>query len=351
MTVDTMRAVLLTGHGGPEMLEYCEDFPVPEAGSGEVLIQVGACGVNNTDLWVREGAYGSRDGSTDAATFSASGVSFPLVQGADIVGRIVAVGPGVDPARIGQRVMVDFGIYDSEDPDDPSVDYIGHGRAGGFAEYTAVPAANAHAVETELGDAELATFCCAYVTAERMLERARVGKGDRVLVTGASGGVGSAVIQLCRARDAVPYAVAGDGKDQAVLSIGAEAVIRRGTAKLQQEITDATGGADLDVAVDVVAGSALRDIIEVLKPHGRYVTCGAIANPVVELDMRRIYLKHLSIMGSSQGSRRNFARVRDYVLTGAIKPLLAQTYPLARIGLAQERFVRKDFVGKLVIVT
>ena len=345
-----MCAVLLTGYGGPEKLQYRDDIPIPRPGSGEVLIEVGACGVNNTDIWVRKGAYGNAGDADSPSTFSAAGPGFPLIQGADIAGRIVDVGGGVDPARIGERVLVDFGIYAAEGADLPSFDYIGHGRPGGFAEYTVVAAANAHAVETRLSDAELATFCCAYVTAERMLERAAVAAGERVLVTGASGGVGSAAIQLCRVRGAIPLAVVGEGKEQALRSIGAEAIIPRASPDMRAAVETALDGADLDVAVDVVAGPALADIVEILKPHGRYVTCGAIAGPEVKLDMRRIYLKHLSLLGSSQGTRRNFATVRDYVLSGAIRPLLAQTFPLPEIGRAQEKFLRKDFVGKLAIL-
>ena len=217
----TMNAAILTGRGGPEMLEVRTDWPVPAPGADEVLVRVGACGVNNTDIVVREGGEDGEDG-TDRWT---GALPEPRIQGADIAGTIAAVGPGVAADRIGERVMVDFGIYNDPGDSLANVDYIGHGRDGGFAEYVAVPAANAHAVETTLSDAELATFCCAYVTGERMLNRARVAAGERVLVTGASGGVGSGVVQLCRARGAIPYAVAGAAKAAAVEAIGAEAVI------------------------------------------------------------------------------------------------------------------------------
>jgi alcohol dehydrogenase len=347
---ETMKAILLTGHGGPEKLEYREDWPVPSSASDEVLVKVGVCGINNTDIWVREGAYGKSDDPDAVASFGDSPLQFPLIQGADIAGAIAAGGDAVDPARIGERVMVDFGIYKDEGDDVPSDDYIGAGRPGGFAEYVAVPAANAHAVDTTLSNAELATFCCAYVTCERMLNRAAVGPGDHVLVTGASGGVGSGVIQLCRVRGAVPYAVVGPGKESAVKAVGAEATIARGTGNLRNLVSAATSGRAIDVVVDTVAGAMLRDLLEVLRPHGRYVTCGAIGGPMVEIDMRRVYLKHLQIHGSSQGTRADFAAVRGYAVSGAIKPLLAATYPLAEIARAQEHFKRKNFVGKLVVV-
>ncbi|MCH8104717.1 MAG: alcohol dehydrogenase family protein [Proteobacteria bacterium] len=345
----TMRAMLLTGHGGPEKLVFDENWPTPAVTSDEVLIRVGACGINNTDIWVREGAYGSTDDPNEVASFGDSPIQFPIVQGADIVGIIVACGSDIGSSRIGERVMIDFGIYAGPGDDVPSHDYIGSGRPGGFAQYVAVPAENAHAVETPLSDTELATFCCAYITGEHMLRRARVSAGERVLITGASGGVGSGVIQLCRARGAIPYAVVGAGKEDAVRSIGAEGTITRGEGSLIDAVSQVTEEAPIDVVIDTVAGPMLPDLIEVLRPQGRYATCGAMGGPMVEIDMRRIYLKNLELHGASQGTRGDFAAIRDYALSGKIKPLVACTFALEDMGLAQEEFKKKKFVGKLVI--
>jgi NADPH:quinone reductase-like Zn-dependent oxidoreductase len=345
-TPETMKAMLLTGHGGPEKLVLDESWPVPELMPGEVLIEVGACGINNTDILVREGAYGSSDDPDAVSSFGDSPLQFPIIQGADIVGVVAACGDGVDPSRVGERVMVDFGIYAEEGDDTPSHDYIGSGRPGGFAEYVAVPAENAHAVETRLRDAELATFCCAYITGEHMLRRARVGEGDRVLVTGASGGVGSGVIQLCRARGAIPYGVVGAGKEERVCEIGAAGIVTRGGANLVEAVAEMAESGSIDVVIDTVAGPMLPDLIEVMRSGGRYATCGAMGGPMVEIDMRRVYLKNIDIHGATQGTR---AAIRDYAISGAIKPLLAGTFPLAELGGAQEAFGRKDFVGKLVV--
>ncbi|MCD9146524.1 zinc-binding dehydrogenase [Pseudophaeobacter flagellatus] len=349
MIPETMRAMLLTGHGGPDKLVLDDHHPVPTITPEEVLIKVGACGINNTDIWVREGAYGSSDDPEEVTSFGDDPLRFPLIQGADIVGTIAACGDAIDPSRLGERVMVDFGIYSGEGADIASHDYIGSYRPGGFAEYVAVPAVNAHQIETELSDAEMATFCCAYVTGEHMLRRARVCEGERVLVTGASGGVGSGVVQLCRARGAIPYGVVGTGKEDLVRSIGAEEVVERGCKDMVAAVKAATGGAVIDVIVDTVAGPMMPDLIEVLRPGGRYATCGAMGGPIVELDMRRIYLKNIEIHGASQGARRDFVAIRDYALSDAIKPLLAGVFPLAELACAQEKFARKDFVGKLVV--
>jgi NADPH:quinone reductase-like Zn-dependent oxidoreductase len=350
----TMKAVVLTGHGGIDKLVYREDVPVPTPAAGEVLIEVSACGMNNTDVWVREGAYGTEQDPHAVSSWRCRGseptLTFPRIQGTDTVGRIVAVGAGVPQARIGERVMVDFSIYNAEDDSLAEIDYMGHGRDGGYAEYMALPAENAHHVDTDLSDAELATFCCAYLTGEHMLDRAGVSAGERVLITGASGGVGSGLIQLCRARGAIPYAIAGAGKEQAVKDIGAEAVITRETGDLVAAVADAVGGKPIDVVADLVGGPMFNDLLRILRPEGRYTTAGAIAGPVVQLDLRTMYLKHLQLHGSSQGTRGAFRRLIRYIEEGRIRPLLAGTYRLSDFHRAQSDFMAKSFVGKLVVV-
>ncbi|MFC7397491.1 alcohol dehydrogenase family protein [Chelatococcus sp. GCM10030263] len=351
---DAMCAVLLTRHGGPDKLVYRTDVPVPRPAPGEVLVEVSACGMNNTDVWVREGAYGTEADAGAVSSWRHRGseptLTFPRIQGADTVGRIVAVGPGVPESRIGERVMVDFSIYNAEDDSLAEIDYIGHGRDGGYAEYMTLPAENAHVVRTALTDAELATFCCAYLTGEHMLDRARVAAGERVLITGASGGVGSGLVQLCRARGAIPYAVVGAGKEAAVAAIGAEAVITRGVADLAAAVAQATAGEPIDVVADLVGGPMFNDLLRILRPEGRYTTAGAIGGPVVQLDLRTMYLKHLELHGSSQGTRGAFRRLVRYIEEGQLKPLLGGVYKLSHFHRAQRDFTAKGFVGKLVVV-
>lgn len=348
----TMAAVLLTGHGGPEKLVYRTDVPVPSPAPGEVLIKVTACGMNNTDVWVRQGAYGTEEDPAAVSTWRRQGntLTFPRIQGTDTVGSIVAVGDDVSPSRIGERVMVDFSIYNRDDDSLADIDYIGHGRDGGYAEYMALPADNAHVVATDLSDVELATFCCAYLTGEQMLERAALAAGERVLVTGASGGVGSGIIQLARARGAIPYAIVGRGKEQSVLDIGAEAVVTRGAPDLPAAVHEATRGQPIDVVADLVGGPAFNDLLRILRPEGRYTTAGAIAGPVVQLDLRTMYLKQLQLHGSSQGTRGDFRRIVRYIEEKKIRPLVGGVYRLSDFHRAQADFVAKDFVGKLVVV-
>jgi NADPH:quinone reductase-like Zn-dependent oxidoreductase len=347
-----MSAMLLIGHGGMEKLVYRTDVPVPSPATGEVLVAVTACGMNNTDVWVRQGAYGTEQDPAAVSTWRRQGntLSFPRIQGTDIVGVIAAVGTGVATGRIGERVMVDFSIYNRDDDSLADIDYIGHGRDGGYAEYVTVPADNAHTVDTDLTDVELATFCCAYLTGEQMLERAALKAGERVLVTGASGGVGSGIVQLARARGAIPYAVVGAGKEKAVLDIGAEGVVTRGVADLPAAVDAATGGQPIDVVADLVGGPMFNDLLRILRPEGRYTTAGAIAGPVVQLDLRTMYLKQLQLHGSSQGTRTDFRRIVRYIEEGKIVALVGGIYRLSDFHRAQSDFMAKDFVGKLVVV-
>lgn len=348
----TMHAVVLTGHGGLDRLEHRDDVPIPDPAAGEVLLEVSACGMNNTDVWVRQGAYGLDDDPDAVSTWrrGRSTLEFPRIQGTDSVGHIVAVGEGVDATRVGERVMVDFSIYNDDGDSLADIDYIGHGRDGGYAEYQVVPADHAHVVDSPITDAELATFCCAYLTGEHMLDRARVVAGERVLITGASGGVGSGLIQLVRARGAIPYAVTSEGKASAVREIGAEGVALRDQYDLVRAVEDMTNGQAIDVVADLVAGDMFNDLLRVLRPEGRYTTSGAIAGPVVSLDLRTMYLKHLELHGSSQGTRGAFRRLVGYIESGAIRPLLGGTYRLSDFHRAQTEFMAKQFIGNLVVV-
>jgi len=348
---DTMKAVVLTGHGDLDMLRYL-DYPVPTVTADEVLIEVHACGMNNTDVWVRQGAYGT-DEDPDAVASWRRGkptLEFPRIQGTDTVGKIVAVGANIDPVRIDERVIVDFSIYNTETDSLADVDYIGHGRDGGYAEYCAVPAANAHRVNSSMTDAELATFCCAYMTGEHMLDRARVIAGERVLISGAAGGVGGGLIQLCRARGAIPYAITSTDKADAVKKLGAEAVAIRDQGDWVAQVVSVLDGKEIDVVADVVAGPLFRNLINLLRPEGRYTTAGAFGGANIELDIRTVYLKQLEIHGSSQGTRKAFAQLLSYIESGKISPSLFATYPLSEFHRAQTDFMAKNYVGKLVVM-
>jgi NADPH:quinone reductase-like Zn-dependent oxidoreductase len=274
---------------------------------------------------------------------------FPRIQGMDIAGTIVAAGAEVPPSRVGERVLVDYVLY-SDAPDGlEGCELIGSERDGGYAEFVAVPAANAIPVRSELSDAELASFPTAYGTAESMLNRAGVRRGDRVLITGASGGVGSALIQLAGLRDAETIAVVGPGKENRALEVGARHVVPRGRP-LAESLSRLRPGLRVDVACDVVGGGGVNELLNLLVHRGRYVTAGAIAGPLVELDLRTVYLKHLTLLGSTLWRPSELRDVVAHIEAGRLRPLVWKTYGLREIHAAQRDFQAKRFFGKLVLV-
>lgn len=344
-----MKAILTTGFGGLDKLEYHDHVPIPLPSSQEVLIQVGACGINNTDIWTREGAYGGTVHEDFPSGWRGDDFQFPRIQGSDIVGRIVAVGKEVAESRIGERVIVNPTLYKGEGTASIyDAAFIGSERDGGYAEYVAVPAGNAIPIHSDLSDAELSTFIVSYLTAEHMLNRGEVGQGQTVLVTGASGGVGSAVIQLAKRRGTKLIAVVGRGKEAQARDLGADYILER-ESRIRDGL-DKIGVVSVDVVIDVVAGAQLNERLEVLRPAGKYVIAGAIGGRITKIDWRTVYLKYIDILGSTLGTTDEFRSLVQYVEKGKIQPLLYKTYPLTDIVQAQTDFISKKFFGKLVVV-
>lgn len=339
-----MRAMHLTGFGEVDRLRLAE-VSLPEPTTGEVLIKVGACGINNTDLNLRKGWYSAGEADAGQTGWQQTPPNFPIIQGSDIVGTIVAVGEGIPETRINERVIVNPTLY-KDAPDDPTaIDFIGSERPGGFAEYVCVPSSNAYKITSDMSDAELATFPTAYLTAWHMLERAAVSDGETVLITGASGGVGSALIQLVQARGAHAIAIVGRNKESHARALGATQVITRG----EEDLETALAQTRVDVAADVVGGNGIKTLMQIVRPGGRIVTAGAIAGPMAEIDLRILYLRHLSLLGSTLGTASDFANLVATLEGGRIKPLIAHTFPLAQLREAQQTFEQKQFFGKIVI--
>ena len=376
----TMLAVVTTGCGGYERLDYRE-VPVPAPGPGEVLLQVLAAGVNATDVNTRLGWYASQvtagtleqAGATAAepGTGSAAGSAapdrpaggwdaptpFPLIQGTDCCGVVVAAGPPLSGARendgprggrgealLGRRALVrpcmrpdGFGA--------PETVWLGSDFDGAFAQYVKAPASEVFAVDCALADTELGALPCAYATAENMLQRAAVAGGRRILVTGASGGVGAAAVQLAALRGARVTAVASAARGAEVEALGAELVVDRGAP-----LGETLGGEAFDVVVDNVAGPAFGELLLLLRRGGRYVTSGAIAGPLVTLDKRTLYLRDLTLIGCTAWDEPVFAALVAYVERGDLRPPVAAAYPLARIADAQRELLEKRHAGKIVLV-
>ena len=358
----TMQAFVLHEHGGLDALRHHLDWPMPQVGPTDVLIRVGACGLNNTDVNTRTGWYsktvtGATDGggaqaSDDAdPTWGGAPIGFPRIQGADVVGHVVAVGAQADVSLIGKRVLTDNWLRDWDDPlNKDKTGYYGSERDGGFAQYATTHFRNVGVIDSPLSDAELATFSCSYTTAEGMLERTQVGADDRVLITGASGGVGSALIQLAKRRGATVIALASAPKHDLIRDLGADVVLDRAPDDLANALDAATGHTDVTVVCDVVGGDSWPTLIDAMARGGRYACSGAIAGPMVNLDLRTLYLRDLTFHGSTVLAPAIFTNLIGYIERGEIKPLLAKTYPLADLHAAQTAFIEKAHVGNIVVI-
>ncbi len=335
-----MYGVQLVSHGGPEMLVHRRDLSVDEPGHDEVLIRVAAAGVNNTDLNTRSGWYASADGDDGGW---AGAIASPRIQGADVCGHVVAVGVDVQAALLGRRVIVQ-GCLRSRALDGVAP-WLGSEVDGAFAQYVRAPAADTYPVGGPRTDVELAAVPCAYGTAENLLTRAGAMAGERVLVTGASGGVGLAAAQLATLRGCEVVAVVAAAKAPAFLGIvpGASTVDR-------DAVSSAVAPQSVDVVIDLVGGPTWPALLERLRPRGRYAASGAIAGPLVELDLRTLYLRDIVLHGATTQDAGVFERVVAYLEKGLLVPPVSAVYPMEEIAQAQEVFAGKAHLGKIVLV-
>jgi NADPH:quinone reductase-like Zn-dependent oxidoreductase len=340
-----MNAVLLTGFGGPEKLVYTQ-VPKPKPQNGEVLIKVGACSVNNMDLNLRNQWYGQdfqeiqnvqNEVLRSASWQHGEGVKLPMIQGADIVGQVLEIGSDVNTELLHQRVIVNPYIQENDR-------YIGSEVNGGFAEYTVIPATNVYPITSSLSDLELATFPCSYSTAENMVTKVRVTAEDTVLITGASGGVGSALIQLCKIRGATVIAIVGTNKESYAKELGADYVYCRDEQLLSNLIQH-----EVTVGLDVVGGNYFDILIKMLQVGGRYACSGAIGGALVNLDLRDLIYKDLQMNGATRLEPEVFPNLVRYLGDGLLKPLVAKVFHLSEINAAQAFFQSKSFFGKVVI--
>jgi len=350
-----MKAVVTTGNGGYDKLDY-RDVPIPVPGPGEVLLKVLAAGVNNTEINTRLGWYSSSvtSGTERLSTSERNSdiqdggwnenTPFPLIQGTDCCGEVVVQANDVTSPKIGKRVLVRPCMrtngYDSLENIWMASDFD-----GAFAQYVRVPASEVFEIDCTWSDIELATIPCAYGTAENMVHRTSVSASDRVLVTGASGGVGSAVVQLAKRRGAHVTAVVGRSKIDAVQYPGVDRIIPR-EASLITEL----GESSIDVVIDNVAGAGFEQLLKVIIRGGRYASSGAIAGPMVTMDMRDFYLKDLRLIGCTAWDEPVFPNLIGYIERGEIKPLVAKSFELKDIANAQREFMKKKHFGNFVLV-
>jgi NADPH:quinone reductase-like Zn-dependent oxidoreductase len=351
-----MKAVLLKGHGGFEQLEYRDDVPVPLLRAGEVLIRVAAAGVNNTDIntrtaWysrsvtegttAKAGSSGIAAARSEDAGWTGSAPAFPRIQGADACGHIVAVGDGVNSLRIGERVLVEPVFQIPTAAGQRQAIYFGSECDGAFAEFARVPSVHARAVNCPAvgcgaGLLSLRIFGCrehAHAPEPaRGPDRARNGRVRRGRIGRRATGEAPGRHGTCRRRRI-------EGRKGPVPG-------RRTGDCIGRRSRESFGRESIDAIVDVVGGGQFSGLLEVLRRGGAYAVAGAIAGPIVDLDLRTLYLKDLRLLGCTVLEPEVFGHLLQYIERGEIRPLIAAVHPLAAIVQAQQEFLAKRTHGK-----
>ena len=340
-----MKAVRFHRFGGPEVLQL-EEVPVPVPGPGEVLIRVGACGVNHVDLDLRAGVSGFA-------------LDLPHTLGIETAGEIVALGEGVAPDMLGERVIVPFGVSCGEcreclaGRDNLCQLRMGAGytRPGGYAEYLTFPAGVLMRAPEGLSSIDAAATLVSFSTAWHMLvNRAALRPGETVLVQAASSGVGSAAIQIARFTGARVIATGSSAsKLQAARALGAQEVINYASDDFVARVRDLTDGRGVDVVVEFVGGEVFTRSLDCLVPDGRLVTCGAHAGEKPTVNVIDIFRRELRIIGSRRATRLEMRRVMELVAAGTLRPVIDSVLPLAEAAEAHRRMEERRHFGKLVL--
>lgn len=342
-----MKAVVFHEYGGVDKLRY-EELPTPDAGKGEVRVQVKACGINfSLDLKTRQGTGGWK-------------LQLPHVLGVDIAGEVTALGSGVDAGWQGVKVIVNPFIvcgrceFCRRGQDNSCVDgqCIGIGRPGGYAEYVTVPANNLVRLPQNLTFDQGASIPLAFTTAWHMLvTRGGVHGEDTVLILGASGGVGVAATQIAKLHNSKVLVVASSReKLERLRSIGAdECILFSGDSDLASDVMQLTGGRGVTLVCETVGTPTWAGSLSVLRPEGRLVCCGSAGGGRVEMELRQLYRRNLSLFFSHAGTHEELRRIVDFMGQGKLTPLVDSSYPLAEAGRAQEALLERKHVGKIVL--
>lgn len=338
-----MKAALIREFGGPEVLRY-EEVPDPRPRKDQVLVRVRACALNHLDLWVRKGL---------------PGVKLPHILGSDIAGEIVEVGEYVNGLQVGQRVVIapmhfcnrceqcvagrqnlcrDFTV-------------LGNAVDGGDCELIAVPAVNVIPFPDRFDFNEAASVPLVFLTAFHMLTgRASIRPGQTVLVLGANSGVGIAAIQIAKLFNTTVIATAGDErKIQKALELGADFVINHYQQKIGDEVRKITGKAGVDIVIEHVGEATWSESVKSLKPGGTLVTCGATTGWQAAVDLRFLFSRQLSLLGSYMGTMGELHEVLKLVFSGKLKPVVDRCFPLSEIRAAHEYLENSQMFGKVVL--
>ncbi len=343
-----MHGYQIRRHGGPEALEWHEDLPRPVPGPLEVRVRVRACALNHLDLWVRNGVPGHS-------------FPLPLVPGSEIAGDVDALGPGVDDLEVGSPTLVAPGIScghcrrcaAGDDHLCRGYGILGEHRDGGYAEYLVVPRRNVLPLPAGLSYVEAAATPLVFLTAWHMLvERAKLQRGEDVLIQAAGSGVSSAALQIARMLGArrIIATAGGEAKLAKARQLGATHTVNYRQADFVKTVKEATGGKGVEVAVDHVGGEVFEDTVRALAWAGRVVLCGATASAEAKINLRAVFFKSLSILGSTMGSRAELMRLADFFESGDLEPVVDRTYPLEEAPAAQEALENREQFGKVVLV-
>jgi NADPH:quinone reductase-like Zn-dependent oxidoreductase len=340
-----VKAIIFSNHGGSEVLQYA-DFPTPEPGAGQVLVHLKAAALNRMDLWTRAGWPGIK-------------LEYPHIPGADGAGEIAAVGTGVRGWKAGDRVVINSNLGCGQceaciaGQDNHCRDWrlLGETVRGTYAEFVVVPATNVYPLPQGFSERAAAAAGLVFHTAwHSLITRGGLRAGESVLVVGASGGVNTASIQIARLAGATVYVVGSNARKLALAGeLGADHLIDRSEEEnWARAIYQLTGKRGVDVIVDNV-GVTFPMSFRAAGKGGRILTVGNTGGPKFEIDNRFIFGKHLSIIGSSMGTRQDFAQVMDLVFAGKLKPILDRDFPLAEARLAQEHLESGEQLGKVTL--
>ncbi|MBI5756512.1 MAG: zinc-binding dehydrogenase [Nitrospirae bacterium] len=343
-----MKASIFREFGGPEKLVY-EDVPVPSIGRDEVLVRVRACALNHLDIWVRQG-------------IPAYKLFLPHISGCDISGVVESVGDDVDITRIkqGGRVIIAPGLscfkcsYCLSGMDNLCETFriIGGQVDGGYAEYAKAPAINIIPIPDGISFEEAAAFPLTFLTSWHMLlERARLAPGEDVLIIGAGSGIGTAAVQIAKLAGARVIATAGsDEKLELAKKLGADEIINHSREDFSQRVKEITNGRGVDVVFEHVGHATWDKSMASLAKNGRLITCGATTGPEVKIDLRYVFMRQQTIMGSIMGTRRELLQITNLIGQGKLKPVIDSTYPLSDARKAQERMLNRENFGKIILL-